>query len=161
MSQNLVIGISDWKVCKKPDILVTYALGSCVGTCLYDKASGIAGLSHIMLPDSLAVVDQTTVNRMKYADTAICDMVKKMVSMGATASRLQAKIAGGALMFATSSDKFNIGERNIVAVRAALAKLHIPIVANDVGENYGRTIFFHSEDGRLEVKSTIKGIRVI
>lgn len=157
MAQNHVVGISDWKICKAPDILVTYALGSCIGTCIIDRMTGIAGLSHIMLPDSTAVMDQSGVNRMKYADTAIEDMVKKMVQMGASQARMTAKIAGGAVMFATGSDKFTIGERNIAAVKQALAKLRIPIAASEVGENFGRTVFFHTDDGRLEIKSTVSG----
>lgn len=159
MSQRLTIGISDWKVCKAPDILVTYALGSCVGICLYDPVSKIAGLSHIMLPDSKAITSEGTVNRMKFADTAIVDMMNKMISMGASQQKLIARIAGGAVMFETQNNKFNIGERNINAVRKALAELKIPIVAQDVGENYGRTVFFYSQDGRVEIKSTVKGIR--
>ena len=55
MGQKLVVGISDWKVGRGDDIIVTYALGSCIGTCLYEKTTGIAGLSHIMLPDSTAI----------------------------------------------------------------------------------------------------------
>lgn len=157
MAQNFTVGISDWKVCKSPDVLVTYALGSCIGTCIIDKVTGIAGLSHIMLPDSKAVVDQNGVNRMKYADTAIEDMVKKMVQMGASQARMTAKIAGGAVMFATVSDKFSIGERNIAAVKDALAKLRIPIVASEVGANFGRTVFFYTDDGRLEIKSAVTG----
>ncbi|MGN0596789.1 MAG: chemotaxis protein CheD [Ruminiclostridium sp.] len=161
MSEKLTIGISDWKICRSPDVLVTYALGSCVGICLYDKVTKIAGLSHIMLPDSKSIVCDTNLNRMKFADTAIVDMYQKMVASGASPSRLTAKIAGGALMFATTNDKFNIGERNVTAVKQALSQLRIPIVAQDTGSNYGRTVFFYSEDGKVEIKSTNKGVNVL
>ena len=161
MSEKLTIGISDWKICRSPDVLVTYALGSCVGICLYDKVTRIAGLSHIMLPDSKSIVCDTNLNRMKFADTAIVDMYQKMVASGASPSRLTAKIAGGALMFATTNDKFNIGERNVTAVKQALSQLRIPIVAQDTGSNYGRTVFFYSEDGKVEIKSTNKGVNVL
>ena len=160
MSENLIIGISDWKVCKSPGVLVTYALGSCVGTCIIDRASGIAGLSHIMLPDSTQS-SGGQINRMKFADTALSDMVDKMIAMGAQKARLQAKIAGGALMFATKNDSFNIGERNVAAVRAKLSAMRIPIVASATGENYGRTVLFYSENGVLEIKSAVKGIEKI
>ena len=119
---NIVVGISDWKICKNPEVLVTYALGSCVGSCLYDKVTGIAGLSHIMLPDSTSA-EGKTVNRMKFADTALPDMLAEMIKMGADKRRIQAKIAGGALMFATKSEQFNIGERNVAAVKKALSAL--------------------------------------
>lgn len=141
---------------------MTYALGSCVGSCLYDKVTGIAGMSHIMLPDS-SVVENKSVgfNRMKFADTALPDMVAAMVKMGADPRRLQAKIAGGALMFASKTEQFNIGERNVAAVRKALTALRIPIVASDTGLNYGRTVFFQSADGKVVVKSTTRGINLL
>lgn len=161
MSEKLTIGISDWKICRSPDILITYALGSCVGICLYDKLTSIAGLSHIMLPDSTAIISETVVNRMKFADTAIVDMYNRMVASGASPSRITAKIAGGAIMFATTSNKFNIGERNVIAVKQALAQLRIPIIAQDTGANYGRTVFFYAENGAVEIKSTTKGINVL
>ena len=154
---NLSVGISDWKVGKPPDVIVTYALGSCVGICLYDRRTKIAGLSHIMLPDSHSS-GETNINRMKFADTAIPDMLKKMTAMGAIQSGIIAKIAGGATMFAVSGcARFNIGERNIVAVKAALQTLRIPIVAEDTGSNYGRTVFLYPEDGKMMVKSASKG----
>ena len=154
---NITVGISDWKVCGTEDTLVTYALGSCIGTCLYDREAGIAGLSHIMLPDSTTMRDRN-INRMKYADTALPDIVKEMVKRGASQHRLQAKIAGGAVMFATQSQSFNIGENNIQAVKKALLALRIPIIAEDTGLNFGRTVYFNGSDGKMIVRSTVKGI---
>ncbi|MDR1754161.1 MAG: chemotaxis protein CheD [Eubacterium sp.] len=157
---NISVGISDWKVSKAPDVLVTYALGSCVGICLLDKVKNIGGLSHIMLPDSGNILKGGE-NRMKFADTAIPDMYHKLLTMGAIAKNITAKITGGALMFATSSERFNIGERNVDAVKKTLQLLHIPILAYDTGKNYGRTIFFHLDNGSVEVKSTAFGVVVI
>jgi chemotaxis protein CheD len=160
MGQKLIVGISDWKIGRGDDVLVTYALGSCIGTCLYDKTTGISGLSHIMLPDSTAIIDgQTT--RMKFADTALPDMLEKMKAMGAMQGAIRAKIAGGAVMFQTSNSKFNIGQRNIEAVKAALQKLRIPIIAEDTGLNYGRTMTFWAENGAVEISSTIMGKKMI
>jgi chemotaxis protein CheD len=156
---TISVGISDWKIGKGDDQLVTYALGSCVGICLYDGAKQIAGLSHIMLPDSNNITASTPVNRMKFADTAIVDMYKKMLQMGANHSNITAKIAGGALMFATSSEKFNIGERNVAAVRKALADLRLRLVASDTGLNYGRTVFLHADTGLVVVKASTQGVR--
>lgn len=160
MAEKLIVGISDWKICKNPDILITYALGSCIGTCIYDRNTGIAGLSHIMLPDSKAITDGGN-TRMKFADTAIPDMVQEMRRRGASVSGLTAKIAGGAVMFQTSSGAFNIGERNIAAVKMALASLGIPIIAEDTGKNYGRTVTFTADNGAVEVSSAIKGKIII
>ena len=157
---NLIVGISDLKAGKSPDTLVTYALGSCVGICLYDKRTAIAGLSHIMLPDSTAIKDGHK-SAMKFADTGIPLLIATMRKLGANQTGLTAKIAGGALMFAANSQKFNIGERNVEAVKKVLKELRIPIIAQDTGLDYGRTVFFHPQDGKVEVKSAAKGIILI
>jgi chemotaxis protein CheD len=158
---QLSVGISDWKVCREPDTLITYALGSCVGICMYDREKHVAGLSHIMLPDSAASAEAINFNRMKFADTAIPDMFNKMIQLGANHTRITAKIAGGALMFTSASERFNIGERNVTAVKAALSKIRVPIIASDTGFNFGRTVVFFSNDGRVEVKSTIHGVKLL
>ena len=87
MSQSIVIGISDYKLAKGPEILVTYALGSCVGVCLYDKVSKVGGLSHIMLPDSTQIRNNS--NIAKFADTGIEELVRIMVAAGAGRSRTE------------------------------------------------------------------------
>lgn len=160
MSKTVTVGISDLSIVRSPDILVTYALGSCVGICLYDKVIKVAGLAHIMLPSSLAS-SEDTLNRMKYADTAIVDMVKRMSIFGARQGRITAKIAGGAQMFAANSAIYNIGERNTKAVVEILQGLAIPIIASDTGKNYGRTVYFNADTGEVQVKSAIEGIKTI
>ena len=108
---KIVVGISDQKLCKSPDVLVTYALGSCVGICMIDKVLGIAGLAHIMLPDSSAIPNDK--NKFKFADTGIQLLYESMIKNGAAASRITAKIAGGANMFATTTPAMSIGDRNV------------------------------------------------
>jgi len=153
---NTSVGISDWKIESPPKGIITYALGSCVGIALYDKGKKIAGLSHIMLPESKGS-GEAVINRMKFADTAIPDMLAKMVAMGASKTAIQAKIAGGAVMFKVGSDRFNIGERNVVAVKAALMALRIPIIAQDTGKDFGRTMIVDSATGAVTIKSATKG----
>ena len=152
---NITIGIGDLKVCRAPDVLVTYALGSCVGVCLLDAIVGVGGLSHIMLPESNPTSAAST--PMRFADTALPMLIRQMESMGASKARMKAKIAGGATMFATASDKFNIGERNIEAVKRFLNVNHIPILAQDIGLDYGRTQFFYPETGIMEIRAAAKG----
>ena len=154
---KITVGISDLKVAKGDDVLVTYALGSCVGICLWDSITKIGGLSHIMLPDSrLAPGIQ---NHMKFADTGVVMLVEQMAAAGAQKFRIKAKIAGGAQMFSSLSDSSlsNIGPRNVEAVKAVLQKLHIPILAEDTGKNYGRTVYFCPQDGVMRVTSVNKG----
>lgn len=157
MSQSFTVGISDYAVSKNPNVLVTYALGSCVGICLYDNSMQVGGLSHIMLPDSTQFSRNET-NRMKFADTAIVDMVAEMRKLGADARRLTAKIAGGAKMFQTQPGSAigSIGDRNVESVKLVLRKLQIPISGEDTGKDYGRTVYFDLSTGKMKVCSLSK-----
>lgn len=160
MSELLIVGISDYKLSKQPNVIVTYALGSCVGICLYDNLAKIGGLSHIMLPNSKAFSKTNNINRMKFADTAIQDMVRDLVKMGANRFRLTAKIAGGAQMFQVQQGGQigNIGYRNISSVKNTLHNLRIPIVAEDTGSNIGRTVYFSLVTGTMRVQSLNRNI---
>ncbi|MDL2234330.1 chemotaxis protein CheD [Ruminococcaceae bacterium OttesenSCG-928-L11] len=162
MSQ-LVVGISDLKVALPPDTLITYALGSCVGICLLDPAVHVSGLSHIMLPDSKMSPNDRNV--MKFADSAIPELLRQMEMKGANRSRIKAKIAGGAQMFELAGGNnpnnttWQIGQRNVAAVEACLRALRIPIVAKDVLLNFGRTVSFDAVTGIMTVKALNKSVK--
>lgn len=160
MANIVTVGIADLNVVKSPDTLVTYALGSCVGICLYDNEKKIAGLAHIMLPLSKEAV-QGVDNKRRYADTGIMELIQTMNLQGATTARLTAKIAGGAQMFNASSAVFNIGERNVEAVKKILASYRIRIIAEETGANFGRTVFFHGETGIMEVRAATKETKFV
>lgn len=152
MANVITVGISDFKIASDPDSLITYALGSCVGICLFDPTTKIAGMSHILLP----CISPTDDNKMKYADTAIPLLVEEMEHQNVRRSNLVAKIAGGASMFTTSfsnSALAQIGTRNVESVKKVLASLDIPIIAEATGGNQGRTITFDSSTGDLHVRS--------
>ncbi len=156
--ENLIkVGMADLKVCKAPDALTTLGLGSCIGACIYDPATKVAGMVHFMLPDSTRIKNNQ--NIAKFGDTGIAETIRLMEELGAKKSRMVAKIAGGAKMFATSAaslPNMNVGENNIEAAKKAFKEFGISIIAEDVGLNYGRTIEFFAEDGRLKIKSVGK-----
>jgi len=160
MSDQHVVGISDRNVSRAPDAIVTYALGSCVGVALYDEAAKIGGLAHIMLPDSSMIAGSES-SRMKFADTGIADLVAEMRSLGALPGRIRAKIIGGANMFRISDGSMigSIGDRNVNEVKKTLDRLGIPIIAEDVGKDYGRTVFFDLVTGNVRVQSFGKNIK--
>lgn len=157
----VTVGIADLNAVKAPDSLITYALGSCVGICLYDSDRKIAGLAHIMLPLSTEAGNSAD-NKRRYADTGIAELVQMMNQMGAPTSRLTAKIAGGAQMFkGNSSAMFNIGERNVAAVKKVLASYRIRIIAEETGADFGRTVVFHGEDGKMEIRAAMKPVKIV
>jgi chemotaxis protein CheD len=159
MSNMVTIGISDMKIVKSTDALVTYALGSCVGICLYDSIMKIGGLGHIMLP--VYPENNPKENKYRFADTCIPEMVNDMVRLGCNPKRIMAKIAGGAKMFDVAGDSAfgSIGARNVIAVKSCLQSFKIPIYAEDTGLNYGRTVYFYTEDGTMVVKSFSYGTK--
>lgn len=161
MGQVVKVGMADLNVCKAPDSITTLGLGSCVGVCIYDAPLKIAGMVHVMLPDSTQIKNNE--NIAKFADTGIQELLNRMLAMGCNKARLTAKIAGGAQMFAfgTNNDMLKVGERNVAASKAMLAKLNIPIIAEDTGNSYGRTIVFFPEDGKLQISAVGKDVKFI
>lgn len=157
----IIVGMADLNVTKAPGVLTTLGLGSCVGISLYDPISKIAGLAHVMLPDSTQIKNNSNV--AKFADSAIKKLIMDMCFIGARRDFLKAKIAGGAQMFAFDSvnENMRIGDRNVEASKRILNMYGIPIIANHTGSNYGRTIELYSEDGRLVVKTIGHGTYII
>lgn len=162
MGEIIKVGMADLNVCKSPDGLTTLGLGSCIGIAIRDPITKIGGLAHIMLPDSTAMRNAGT-NLAKYADTGIRELVRQMEMQGAVKSRMVAKIAGGAMMFAfkTPSDVMQVGDRNAAASRETLKQLNIPIIAEDTGKNYGRTVVFYPETGEYFIKAIGKQETII
>ncbi len=156
------VGIADLNTVRPPDIIRTSGLGSCVGVILFDRLTGLAGLAHVMLPDS-ALAKTGQVNEAKYADSAIDRLVGMLMREGAGKHRLKAKIAGGAQMFqfAGGQDMMRIGHRNVEAVKQRLEFHRIPVTAEDTGGNSGRTIEFDPESGVLTVRTVNRGVRCL
>lgn len=161
MNEMIKVGMADLNVCVSPNALTTLGLGSCVGIVLYDPVRKIAGMVHIMLPDSTKILNNE--NKAKFADTGIDLLISQMLSIGADRRCLIAKIAGGAQMFAfgANNDMMRIGERNVEATKLKLGQLGISIKAEDTGLNYGRTIEFYPENGSLLIKSVGKDKKII
>lgn len=153
MGEVIKVGMADLKTCSGEDAVTTLGLGSCVGIAIRDPATGVGGLAHIMLPDSAEI--RNNENRPKFADTGIEDLVKEIVKKGGNRSRLVAKIAGGAQMFSfgSKSTMIRVGERNVQASRRKLNELRIPILAEDTGKTYGRTVIFYPKTGDFIIRA--------
>lgn len=157
-TKNVVrVGIADMNIAKTPQTIRTSGLGSCVGVVLYDASKKIAGMVHVMLPDS-QLGKSSTLNAAKFADTGIYAMMELLKLQGVRPFSIKAKIAGGAQMFQFgSNDTIRIGPRNVEAVKAELKRLSIPIVAEDTGGSSGRTIEFDPETSILHVRTVNAG----
>ena len=151
--EEIKVGISEYKASRAPHRLVTLGLGSCVGIVLFDRVNRVGGLSHIMLPHSSQFKNNG--NKGKFPDTAIPLLVEDMVKLGARRSAITAKIAGGAQMFSFGNKKSigNIGERNVEHTRQVLKNMSIPLLAEDVGGNKGRTVIFDIQEGTVWIRT--------
>lgn len=147
---KITIGIADMKLARGQGMLVTYALGSCIGICLHDPVLKLGALVHIMLPVNM---EAGRTNTMKYADTGIKETLKQMEAMGAHRTRITAKIAGGAKMFETGGSLGNIGQRNVESVHLNLKKEGIRLLKEDVGGSVARTLLFDVDSGLGCVRS--------
>ncbi len=161
MADLIRVGMADYKVGRSPSTLISYGLGSCIGISLYDPQTKIGGLLHIMLPDSTQA--RASDNPAKFADTGLPLMLNDVIGMGASRSRLVAKIAGGAQMFAFSNatDIMRVGTRNAEAVKRILKEMGIRVIAEDTGGSYGRTVSIDLVNGAYKVKTIDRGEKEI
>lgn len=158
MESSYVLGMGDMVVANAPAKLVTLGLGSCIGLVVFDSTAKVAGMAHIVLPDSRGSKGLEKIG--KFADTAVPAMVDEMIRKGASKARMRAKIAGGAQMFAipgSSADFLTVGARNVKQTTIHLAKLGIVLVASDTGGNKGRTVEFATDTWMLKIKTLGKG----
>ncbi|RKM62444.1 chemotaxis protein CheD [Butyrivibrio sp. CB08] len=161
MSEIIKVGMADLNICVSPDGITTLGLGSCVGIAVRDPVTKIGGLAHVMLPDSTEIKNNS--NIPKFADTGIEELIKQIVAKGASRQRLVAKIAGGAQMFAfqSSNQTMRVGDRNVQATLKKLKEMNIPVLAQDTGDSYGRTVIFYPENGNFVIRAVGKPEKVI
>ena len=151
MNQKLTVGIADMKIGKGNDLLVAYALGSCIGLCFYDPKLKLGALLHVMLPLNMEAGRK---NPLKYADTGIRETLRQLEAKGASRSRITVKIAGGAKMFEVNGGNLgNIGQRNIESVHTILRMEGIRLLGEHVGGNVARTLLFDLDSGQSCIRS--------
>lgn len=147
------VALGEVIVSKNPeDVLVSYGLGSCVAVCLYDIAFKIGGMFHCVLPYTYNGAKNDT----KYADKGIPALLEKMKNAGAKKFYIAAKIAGGASVLKVNNPLFDVGNRNIEAVKKILKELSLDIISEDVGNHISRTVRLHVADGRVVVVHKLK-----
>ena len=151
MNEKLTVGIADMKMAKGSGVLITYALGSCIGLCFQDPALHLGALLHIMLPLNM---EPGRKHPLKYADTGIRETLRQMEAKGASRKRITVKIAGGAKMFEVNGGNLgNIGQRNIESVHTILRQEGIRLLAEDVGGKVARTLLFDVVSGQGCIRS--------
>ena len=168
MKKVLRVRISEHSVARDSERLKSFGLGSCIGLVIYDPHKKIGAMAHILLPRPAN--SHAREKSAKYAASAVALLIEELRKAGCNPGHLRAKMAGGANMFPR---RFNpaadhraitsasIGERNARAVRQALARRKVTLVAEEVGGEQGRTIEFNHQTGELAVYKSSGELKVL
>jgi chemotaxis protein CheD len=151
--RQIFVKVAQHAVGSRDDTLVTLGLGSCVAIMLHDPVARVGGMAHVLLPEPALARDAT--NPSKFATTAVPLLLEEIRALGGVAARLEGRLVGGASMFTSlmGPGSLNMGERNIRAAREALKTAGIPLLGEQVGGDYGRSVRYRIGEGRTLVTS--------
>ncbi|WOF15611.1 chemotaxis protein CheD [Methanoplanus sp. FWC-SCC4] len=135
-TKGVNVGIGEYHIGQS--LMTSIGLGSCVALILHDNKHSMGAVAHIMLPESNGKKERPG----KFADTAIPTLYAELLKQGSNKRDITAKIAGGSSMFKQFKGNLDIGGRNVEAIKKALEEYRIPLVAEDVGGNVGRSITY-------------------
>ena len=151
--------IAHHAVAKGRSRLVTIGLGSCVAIAIHDPTAKVGGLAHVLLPD--ASLGRGVENRARYASTAVPLLIEEMRAAGARGPYVASLVGGAALFGPLLAWGGSVGGRNIDAARKALAREKIPVEAEEVGGDSGRTMSLDVTTGKVRVRSVRGAERVL
>jgi chemotaxis protein CheD len=140
------------KTGRRSDIIVTHALGSCLGLVVYDPVQKIGGLLHAMLPLSKINPAKAEANPYMFVDTGVPALFKALYEIGGQKSRMIIKAAGCGNPLG-KNEMFKIGERNYTVLKKLLWKNNILLNTEDVGGTASRTIHFEIDTGQTVISS--------
>lgn len=147
-SASAAIGMGEIRVARDNGTLRTF-LGSCVGLALHDRRQKIAGLAHVVLPDSRGQGQPPG----RYADTAVRELLRQLRELaGGEPLRLTAKLAGGAKMFGFQSGA-TIGDQNVRAIEQLLSEAGITIIGRCCGGEHGRRMSLDVATGVVTIQT--------
>lgn len=155
---NIMVGVGGFAYSEEEgSVIKTMALGSCVAIAVTSESPKVAFLAHVALPDSKTLKARAKKLPGYFADSAVEELLKKFKTLGINKkSKIIVKIAGGANVI-DPGNVFNIGKRNILAVKKCLWKYKIPIKSEDVGGNISRTVWLEFDTGKYIASNPIKG----
>jgi chemotaxis protein CheD len=147
--KRLVVGVGDMKMSKSAnDLIVTHALGSCIGVAIFDPVAVVGGMLHFMLPDASVSPQRAKENPWMFASTGIPMFFKQAYDLGAVKQRLVIKVAGGA-QFLDKNEFFAIGKRNHTMMRKLFWQNGILVKGEHVGGTISRTMYLNLSSGRI------------
>ncbi len=153
---KIIVGVSDLKISNnREDVLITYALGSCIAVVVYDVWIKVGGMLHFMLGNSSLNLQKAKENPAMFADTGVPLLFRSCYKLGAQKKHMTVKIVGGAGVI-NDNRFFKIGKQNITAVKKILWKNSVIIDGEDTGGDFNRTTELHMATGRVIVRNSSK-----
>lgn len=136
--------------------LVSTVLGSCVAVTMCVPGRGIGAICHAFLPDSASFQNSAREPQVcRYVDTALENMFSSLMKLRVDPQDIVVKVFGGATGLMGGAERTNlydIGGRNVRAVRQWLMGHGLPIAKSQVGGCQGRKMHFLSHTGDVWVK---------
>jgi chemotaxis protein CheD len=151
--KQIHVGIGEYSVSTgRDDVIKTFALGSCVAVIMYDKAHKVAGLIHIALPDSSVNHDRAKNKPGYFVDTGLPIFLAEMKRKNSNRNSIRIKVVGGSNIM-DANNRFDIGKRNVLAIKKYLWKKQLGIIAEDIGGNISRTVSVSVATGKVTFSS--------
>jgi len=147
-----VVAVGDMKIGRDDDLIVTHALGSCLGLVVYDPVGRVGGLLHAMLPLSKINPAKAEANPYMFVDTGVPALFKALYEIGGQKSRMVIKAAGCGNPLG-KNEMFKIGERNYTILKKLLWKNNILLETEDVGGTTSRTLHLDVATGFTIISS--------
>lgn len=145
-----IVGVADMTVASKVgDVIVTHALGSCLGITVYDPVANVGGMLHVMMPTSSVNPDKAKLNPFMFVDTGVPTFFRQIFDAGGLKNRCVVKVAGGANVHKAKVDTFAIGKRNYIMLKKIFWKNGVLIDSKDVGGTSARTMYLEIGSGRV------------
>ena len=156
-----IVGVADMKIAENAgEMVVTHALGSCIGVAVFDPASGMVGLLHYMLPLSSTDPAKAAANPFMFGDSGMTALFAEVFKRGASKKGLRVSIAGGAQVLGGHMDLFAIGQRNVLIARKFLWKNGLLIAAEQTGGTVPRTMYLEAGTGQCWLMVNMQSIEL-
>jgi chemotaxis protein CheD len=149
---NHIVNVGDLKIGRDGDLLVTHALGSCLGLVVHDPVAKVGGLLHAMLALSSINPQKAQDNPAMFVDTGVPLLFHSLYELGAIKGRLVVKAAGCGNPMG-KNEVFRIGELNYTVLKKLLWKNNILLESEDIGGTNSRTIHFDVSSGQVTLSS--------
>ncbi|HEY5955085.1 MAG TPA: chemotaxis protein CheD [Polyangiaceae bacterium] len=159
------LGVGEVYIAERPTLAWT-VLGSCVAVILYVPSIQVSAICHAQLP-APNITGSTcrescpnpcfrgaqTSSNLKFVTCCVDYMASRLMDMGVATRSIACAVIGGANMFPVVGSSGSVGDKNVEVARQVLAQHSLSLRYEDVGGTRGRTLSYHTGNGRLRLET--------